>query len=72
MACGPAEEPDTEELFMAQITLIVGPIALFAAAFFTWYTVWHHRVAATFERVPVSAARSAHVVRTVDVRGHTR
>ncbi len=54
---------------MAEITLTLGSVGLFAAAFFVWYTVWHHRATAASERVPVSAARSAHVVRSVDEVG---
>ena len=51
---------------MAEITLILGSIGLFAAAFLAWYTVWRHRVAAALKRVPVSAARPAQVVRGID------
>ena len=51
---------------MAEITLILGSVGLFVAGFVAWYTVWHRRASAAFERVPVSAARSAHVVRRAD------
>ena len=31
--------------------------------FAVWYTVWHRRVEAAFERVPVERGRSVHVLR---------
>jgi hypothetical protein len=40
------------------ITLIVGSVGLFAAGFAAWYTIWHRRAAASFERVPVRTGRS--------------
>jgi hypothetical protein len=48
---------------MATLTLIIGSIALFAASFATWYTVWHLRIESRFERIPVAEGRSAHVLR---------
>jgi hypothetical protein len=48
---------------MAEITVILGSVALFAAGFAGWYTMWHRRLATAFETVPVGAARSAYVVR---------
>jgi hypothetical protein len=48
---------------MAMITLIVGSVGLFAAGFAAWYTIWHRRAAASFERVPLRTGRSVHVVR---------
>jgi hypothetical protein len=57
---------------MAEITLILGAVGLFVTGFVAWYTVWHHRAATAFERVPVGTARSAHVVRTAaERRGDT-
>ena len=46
---------------MAMITLIVGSVGLFVAGFAAWYTIWHRRVAASFERVPVRTGRSVRV-----------
>jgi surfactin synthase thioesterase subunit len=48
---------------MAVLSLIIGSIALFAGGFAVWYTVWHRRVEAAFERVPVESGRSVHVLR---------
>ena len=44
---------------MAEITVILGSIGLFVAGFVAWYTLWHRRVATSFERVRVGSARSA-------------
>ena len=48
---------------MAEITGILGAVGLFVAGFVTWYTMWHRRLSAAFERVPVGTARSVHVLR---------
>ncbi len=51
---------------MAMITLIVGSVGLFVVGFAAWYTIWHHRAASSFERVPVSTGRSVHVPRVAE------
>ncbi len=48
---------------MGVITLIAGSAGLAVAGFVGWYTLWHRRVEAAFEKVPVSRGRSAHVLR---------
>jgi hypothetical protein len=48
---------------MAVLTLVIGSVSFFLAAFATWYTVWHRRVESCFERVPVGAGRAVHVLR---------
>jgi uncharacterized iron-regulated membrane protein len=48
---------------MAQITMIIGSIALFVAGFFAWYTLWHRRAESAFERVPVGSRRGVHPLR---------
>ena len=48
---------------MAVLSLIIGSIAFFVASFAVWYTIWHRRVEAAFERVPVESGRSVHVLR---------
>ncbi len=48
---------------MTVLSLIIGSIALFVASFSVWYTIWHRRVEAAFERVPVESGRSVHVLR---------
>jgi hypothetical protein len=48
---------------MAEITVILGSVALFAGGFAGWYTMWHRRQVTAFEAVPVGTARSAYVVR---------
>lgn len=48
------------------ITLIVGSLSFFVAGFAAWYTLWHRRLASSFERVPVRvgrSGRSVHVLR---------
>jgi hypothetical protein len=61
MAAGRAH---TEEMVgVAEITVVLGSVGLFVAGFVSWYTLWHRRVTAAFERVPVGADRSAHVLR---------
>jgi uncharacterized iron-regulated membrane protein len=46
---------------MAQITMIIGLIALFVAGFVAWYTLWHRRVeSAAFQRVPVRSRWNVH------------
>ena len=58
---------------MAEITLILGSVGLFVAGFVAWYTLWHRRMTAAFERVPVGSARSAHVLRRgVELGGDTK
>ena len=56
---------------MAEIMVILGSVGLFVAGCTAWYAVWHRRVSATFEQVPVRTARSAHVVRRADERTDT-
>ncbi len=53
---------------MAEITLILGSVGLLMGGCGAWYAVWRRRASATLERVPVSTARSPHVVRRVDER----
>lgn len=53
----------TGKVEMATLTLIIGSIALFVAAFATWYTVWHLRIESRFERIPVGHGRTVHVLR---------
>jgi hypothetical protein len=48
---------------MTEVTLIVGSGALFVTGFVTSYTIWHRRVESRFQKVPVAAGRSTHVVR---------
>jgi uncharacterized iron-regulated membrane protein len=48
---------------MAQITMIIGSIALFVAGFVAWYTLRHRRVESALERVPVRSRQGAHVLR---------
>jgi hypothetical protein len=43
------------------VAMVVGGV--FVAGFVGWYTFWHRRMAAAFERVPVGIDRSAIVVR---------
>jgi hypothetical protein len=43
---------------MAQITMIIGSVALFVAGFLSWYTLSHRRVESALERVPVGSRRS--------------
>ena len=50
-------------LDMGEITAILVAGGLFIAAFVAWYTLWHRRIAAAFERVPAGADRSVLVVR---------
>ena len=45
------------------ITLIVGSVGAFVAGFVAWYTLWHRRLEASFEKVAVGTGRSAHVLR---------
>ncbi|MDR3661379.1 MAG: hypothetical protein P4L86_13490 [Mycobacterium sp.] len=55
------------------MTLIVGSVGLVVAGFAAWYTIWHRRVESSFERVPVRAGRSVHVLREgVDLDDRTR
>jgi hypothetical protein len=48
---------------MAVITLIGSAGAVFVGGFVAWYTLWHHKLEASFEVVPVGTGRSAHVLR---------
>jgi hypothetical protein len=48
---------------MAEIPVILVAAGLFIAGFVAWYTMWHRRMAAAFERVRVGTDRSAPVVR---------
>jgi hypothetical protein len=58
---------------MAMLSMIIGSIAFFTAGFAVWYTVWHRRVEAAFERVPVESGRSVHVLRQgVSLGGDSR
>ncbi len=58
---------------MAEIVAIVAAAGLFIAGFVVWYTMWHRRMAASFERVRVGSDRSASVVRRrADLPGTTR
>jgi hypothetical protein len=58
---------------MAQITAILVGGGLFIAGFVVWYTLWHRRMAAAFERVPVGVDRSVLVVRRgADLPGNRR
>jgi hypothetical protein len=52
-----------EEVGMAVLSLVIGSIALFTAGFAVWYTIWHRRVEAAFERLAVESGRSVHVLR---------
>jgi hypothetical protein len=54
---------------MEMIMLIAGSGVLFVAAFAGWYALWHRRVEASFEKVPVHDRRSVHVVRHGDRPG---
>jgi hypothetical protein len=58
---------------MAEITAILVAGGLFIAGFVAWYTLWHRRMAAAFERVAIGVDRSALVVRRgADLPGNTR
>jgi hypothetical protein len=58
---------------MAEITAILVAGGVFSAGFVAWYTLWHRRMAAAFERVPVGADRSVLVVRRgADLPGNRR
>ena len=58
---------------MAEISMIVGSVGLVVAGFAAWYALWHRRVESSFERVPVRAGRSVHVLREgVDPADFTR
>jgi hypothetical protein len=58
---------------MAEITAILVAGGLFIAGFVAWYTLWHRRMAAAFERVTIGVDRSALVVRRgADLPGNTR
>ncbi len=55
---------------MEMITLIGGSAVLFAAGFAGWYSLWHRRATASFEKVRVNDRRSVHVVRHEGELGH--
>jgi hypothetical protein len=58
---------------MVDITVILVAVGSFIAGFVAWYTLWHRRMAAAFERVPVGADRSALVLRRgADLPGTSR
>jgi hypothetical protein len=58
---------------MAEIAVILVGGGLFIAGFVAWYTLWHRRMVAAFERVPVGADRSVLVVRRgADLPGNRR
>jgi hypothetical protein len=58
---------------MAEIVAILVATGLFIAGFVVWYTMWHRRMAASFERVRVGSDRSALVVRRgADLPGNAR
>ena len=58
---------------MAVLTLVIGSVSFFVAAFAAWYTVWHRRVESCFERVPVGTGRPVHVLRKgVSLEGDAR
>ena len=58
---------------MADITVILVAVGSFIAGFVAWYSLWHRRMAAAFERVPVGADRSVLVVRRgADLPGNGR
>jgi len=42
---------------MAEITLVAGSAVLFVTGFVAWYTIWHRRVEACSEKVPVTTGR---------------
>lgn len=63
--------PQTGE--MAELVAILVAAGLFIAGFMVWYTMWHRRMAAAFERVRVGSDRSALVVRRgADLPDNTR
>ena len=57
---------------MVEVMVIAGALVIFAAGFVSWYALWHRRLAASFERVPVRADRHAFVVRDGIVLDTTR
>jgi len=48
---------------MGEIAVIIGAVALFVGGFAAWYAIWRHKVAASFERVPVRAGRQVQLLR---------
>jgi hypothetical protein len=57
---------------MEEIASILVVAGLFIAGCVAWYTMWHRRAAAAFERVPVGDDRSVLVVRRgADLPGNT-
>jgi hypothetical protein len=48
---------------MAVFTLTMGSGVAFVGGFVTWYTLWHRKLATSFEKVSVGTGRSAHVLR---------
>ena len=57
---------------MFEMAVVGGSAGVFVAGFAAWYTLWHRRLAASFERVPVHAGRTAYLVRDGVVLGGTR
>jgi hypothetical protein len=58
---------------MAEIVAMLVAAGLFIAGFVLWYSMWHRRMDASFERVRVGPDRSALVVRRgADLPGNTR
>ena len=57
---------------MAEVAVIAGSISVFAAGFAAWYTLWHRRLASSFERVPVRSGRTAYLLREGVVLEGTR
>ena len=43
---------------MAEVTVVVGSVALFAAGILAWRTMWHRRADRALQRVPVGTGRS--------------
>ena len=57
---------------MAEVAVISGSIGVFVAGFAAWYTLWHRRLATSFERVPVRSGRAAYLLREGVVLDGTR
>jgi hypothetical protein len=62
-----------EELIgMAEVSVVLGSVGVFAAGFLTWLTLWHRRATRALQRVPVGSGRAVRVVRPgVEQRGGT-
>lgn len=48
---------------MGVVSLIAATAGVVTGGFIVWYTLWHRRIDAAFERVAVSRGRSAYVLR---------